>query len=127
MPSKPPISKAKKAQNRAAKKLPGHIAKRFKNKAMKDKEEDEMWAAIAQKKEGTRNNSNIINNSNIHSSSSGEKDKDGDASEPTETVVSPTALCAPSAVVMNNTSIKGRKKGMTNRLLKLAMREKIII
>lgn len=97
MPSKPPISKAKKAVNRTAKKLPGKIAKRFKQKALKDQIEDERWSKIELKKVGA------VGFENLNSSLS----------------------AVPVATVL----IKGtkRKRGMTNRLIRAAEREKLVV
>lgn len=43
MPSKPPQSAAQKKRKRTATKLPGKIAKRFKLKRMKTREEEKQW------------------------------------------------------------------------------------
>ena len=43
MGSKPPQSKAKKSKNKTAKKLPGNIAKRWKEKRSEKLEDDKKW------------------------------------------------------------------------------------
>ena len=97
MPSKPPISKPKKAANRTAKKLPGRIAKRFKQKAQKNMLEDERWAKIEAEKNGV-----VVEDVKI------------EAKAPV--VQPPQPKAAP-----------GRKKGMNNRRVRMAAREKLVL
>lgn len=59
MPSKPPQSKATKSVKKTATKLPGKIAKRFKEKKKAEAAEDVAWSSVS----STVDNNTVDNNS----------------------------------------------------------------
>ena len=108
MPSKPPQSKAKRSANRTAKKLPGKIAKRFKQRALKERYEDEIWSKVEAKKVGAE-----------------ECTAQEKAQGEILTDVAPQAIAIP--LVAAPPRLKGRKKGLTKRLIIAAQREKLVL
>mmetsp|Transcript_44696 Transcript_44696/g.76009 ORF Transcript_44696/g.76009 Transcript_44696/m.76009 type:complete len:116 (+) Transcript_44696:41-388(+) len=103
MPSKPPISGAKKKANQVARRLPGNIVKRMKRKAVRAKQEDERWAQVMKKRK-------------ISAS------KDGDDEPINDLREVPSVQQAPS--ISHNGKNKKQKR-ITNRALKASLRETI--